>query len=104
MLEDEEKVRVLPWCGAGQWLASGTERDIGCDDREDKPGGKKPPPVKFGSKVERYYPHLEQSHQLQEKEVTWQVLEETYKKTHMHSTRTLKSDTWIATIFFLKTQ
>ncbi len=60
---------VLPWCGAGQWLASGTERDVCCDDREDKPGGQEPPPVKFGSKVERNYPHLEQSHQLQDSKV-----------------------------------
>lgn len=58
-------MRVIPRCSAGQWLASGTVRDVGCDDREDKPGGQEPPPVKFGSKVERNYPHLEQSHQLE---------------------------------------
>lgn len=59
-------MRVIPRCSAGQWLASGTVRDVGCDDREDKPGGQEPPPVKFGSKVERNYPHLEQSHQLED--------------------------------------
>lgn len=57
---------VIPRCGAGQWLASGTVGDVRCDDREDKPRGQEPPPVKFGSKVERNYPHLEQSHQLQD--------------------------------------
>lgn len=56
----------LPRRGAGQRLASGAIGDVGCDDREDKPGGQEPPPVKFGSKVERNYPHLEQSHQLQD--------------------------------------
>lgn len=56
---------VIPRCGAGQRLASGTVGDVRCDDREDKPRGQEPPPVKFGSKVERDYPHLEQSHQLQ---------------------------------------
>lgn len=58
---------VIPWCGAGQRLASGTIGDVRCDDREDKPRGQEPPPVKFGSKVERNYPHLEQSHQLQDR-------------------------------------
>lgn len=58
----------LPWCGAHQRLACGTVGHIGCDDREDKPGGKEPPPVKFGSKVERNYPHLEQGHQLKDSE------------------------------------
>lgn len=76
ILEDEVERSVVPWCSAGQGLTSGPERDVGCDDREDKPGGKKPPPVKFGSKVERYYPHLEQSHQLRQKKTTWHVLEE----------------------------
>lgn len=57
----------LPRCGARQWLAGGAVGDVGCDDREDKPGGQEPPPVKFGSKVERNYPHLEQGHQLQDK-------------------------------------
>lgn len=55
-----------PRCGACQRLAGGAVGDVGCDDREDKPGGQEPPPVKFGSKVERNYPHLEQSHQLQD--------------------------------------
>lgn len=59
-------MRALPRRSAGQRLASGTVRDVGCDDREDKPGGQEPPPMKFGSKVERNYPHLEQSHQLQD--------------------------------------
>lgn len=87
--------RVSPRGCARQGLACGAERDVGCDDREDKPGGKKPPPVKFGSKVERYYPHLEQSHQLQQKKkVTWQVLEETGKNTH--TINTLRSNMWIA--------
>lgn len=58
----------LPRCGARQRLARGTVGDVGCDDREDKPGGQEPPPVKFGSKVERNYPHLEQGHQLQDKQ------------------------------------
>lgn len=60
---------VIPRCGAGQGLASGTIGDVRCDDREDKPGGQEPPPVKFGSEVERNYPHLEQSHQLQDSRV-----------------------------------
>lgn len=58
----------LPRCGARQRLAGGAVGDVGCDDREDKPGGQEPPPVKFGSKVERNYPHLEQGHQLQDKQ------------------------------------
>lgn len=58
----------LPRCGAGQRLASGSEGDVRCDDREDEPYGQEPPPVKFGGKVERDYPHLEQSHQLKKKE------------------------------------
>lgn len=57
----------LPWCGAGQRLASGTEGDVRRDDREDEPYGQEPPPVKFGGKVERDNPHLEQSHQLKKK-------------------------------------
>lgn len=57
---------IIPGCGAGQWLASGTVGDVRCDDREDKPRDQEPPPVQFGSKVERNYPHLEQSHQLQD--------------------------------------
>lgn len=56
----------LPWRGAGQRLTSGTVGDIRCDYREDEPGGQEPPPVKFGSKVERNDPHLEQSHQLED--------------------------------------
>lgn len=57
---------VIPRCGAGQRLACGAVGDICCDDREDKPRAQKSPPVEFGSKVERDYPHLEQSHQLQD--------------------------------------
>lgn len=57
---------ALPRCSAGQWLASGPVGYVCCDDREDKPRGQEPPPVKFGSKVERDYPHLEQSHQLED--------------------------------------
>ena len=56
---------IIPGCGAGQGLASGTERDVRCDDGEDEPRAQEPPPVKFGGEVERNYPHLEQSHQLQ---------------------------------------
>lgn len=62
----EEGSVFLPWRGAGQRLTSGTVGDIRCDYREDEPGGQEPPPVKFGSKVERNDPHLEQSHQLED--------------------------------------
>lgn len=82
-------MRVIPRCSAGQRLASGTVRDVGCDDREDKPGGQEPPPVKFGSKVERNYPHLEQSHQLQDSRVY--VLEDACTlviKSYHHQTKT----------------
>lgn len=82
-------MRVIPRCSAGQGLASGTVRDVGCDDREDKPGGQEPPPVKFGSKVERNYPHLEQSHQLQDSRVY--VLEDACTlviKSYHHQTKT----------------
>lgn len=62
-------MRVVPRRSAGQGLTSGTVRDEGCDDRKYKPGGQEPPPVKFGSKVEGNYPHLEQSYQLQDSRV-----------------------------------
>lgn len=81
-------VRVIPRCSAGQWLASGTVRDVGCDDREDKPGGQEPPPVKFGSKVERNYPHLEQSHQLEDSRVKEEDAWTLVIKRFQHHTKT----------------
>lgn len=79
---------ALPRCGAGQWLTGSTEGNVRCDYREDKPRGQEPPPVKFGSKVERNYPHLEQSHQLQDSKVC--ALEHSCSPDHHQTVQTQK--------------
>lgn len=71
---------VSPRRGAFQRLASGAVRDVCCDDREDEPCGQEPPPVQLGGEVERNYPHLEQSHQLQDSR--GHMLEQIASNTH----------------------
>lgn len=55
----------LPWRGAFQGFARGTERDEGGDDGEDAPRHQESPPVQLRGEVKRHHPHLEQGHQLQ---------------------------------------